>query len=322
MLMISNVGTVRYIVMKTAIIIPTYNRLALLTRLLQSISEATWPSSFIGVWVVENGRMVGSDKVVDTFKEKVIVNYVYENTAGSSYARNRGMQESKADYYIFFDDDIRIGKDTLLAYENAFKKYDSHTFFGGPLNIDYEKRPEDWLLGYMPWSVKGTDLGSVEKLVTKPIFMGANHAIPKILLDLYGDFDPYCVVGKSGMVGEEIRLQQRMLDSGAKGVYVPEAVVWHYVPAEACTENWLLVRRFRHGLTEAAEAANFATSIVDGRRFLNVPLWIWKEYFFALINYFKAKMTGSSKSSSFSKKINLWKIKGMISFFLKARKVQ
>lgn len=300
--------------MKTAIIIPTHNRLALLTRLLQSISEATWPDSFIGVWVVENGGMVGSDKIVDDFKEKIIVNYVYEDRAGLSSARNRGIQESKADCFIFFDDDIRIGKDTLLAYENAFRKYGSQAFFGGPLNIDYEKRPEDWLLDFMPWSVKGTDLGNVEKFVTRPLFLGGNHAIPKVLLDRYGDFDSFCTVGKAGMVGEETRLQRRMLDSGIKGVYVPEAVVWHYVPAEGCSEDWALERQFRHGLTNAA---HLAPSAVNGRRFLKVPLWIWREYFVALLNYLKAMVTGASKRNRFSKKITWWRTKGMLSFFMK-----
>ncbi len=303
--------------MKTAIIIPTYNRLSLLTRLLQSISEATWPDSFIGVWVVENGGRHGSDKVVDNFKEKIIVNYVYEDRAGPSFARNRGIQESKADYFIFFDDDIRIGKDTLLAYENAFRKYDSQTFFGGPLNIDYEKKPEDWLLDYLPWSVQGTDLGSSEKFVTKPLFLGANHAIPKILLDLCDGFDPFCPVGQTGMVGEETRLQRRMLDSGAKGVYVPDAVVWHYVPAERCSEDWALERQFRHGLTDAAQ---LAPSVANGRRFLNVPLWIWKEYFVSLLNYLKAKLAGSSKRNRFSKKYSWWRTKGVVYYFMKASK--
>jgi glycosyltransferase involved in cell wall biosynthesis len=276
--------------MKTAIIIPTYNRLSLLARLLQSISEATWPDSVIGVWVVENGEMAGSDKIVNDFKEKIIVNYVYENRAGPSFARNRGIQESKADYFIFFDDDVRIGKDTLQAYANAFRKYDSQTFFGGPLEIDYETAPESWLLDFLPWSAQGTDLGSIEKIMTEPLLLGANHAIPRVLLDRCGDFDPLCPVGQTGMLGEETRLQQRLLKSGAKGVYLPEAVVWHYVPAERCSENWALERQFRRGLSNAAR---LGTSVVNGRRLLKVPLWIWKEYFIELLGYLKAMLAGS-----------------------------
>lgn len=300
--------------MKTAIIIPTYNRLALLTRLLQSISEATWPDSFVGVWVVENGKRAGSDKIVDDFKEKISVNYLFEDRAGPSFARNRGIEESKADYFIFFDDDIRIGKDTLLAYENAFRKYDGQTFFGGPLRIDYENIPEKWLIDFLPWSAQGTDLGDVEKFLTKPLFLGANHAIPKLLLDLCGNFDALCPVGLTGMLGEETRLQKRMLDSGAKGVYVPEAIVWHYVPAERCSENWALDRQYRRGLSNATQLTR---SEINGRRLLKVPLWVWKEYFAALLHYLKAMLPGSTIKNRFAKKINWWRAKGLVGFFLK-----
>jgi GT2 family glycosyltransferase len=116
------------------------------------------------------------------------------------------------------------------------------------------------------------------------------------------------------MLGEETRLQQRLLKSGAKGVYLPEAVVWHYVPAERCSENWALERQFRRGLSNAAR---LGTSVVNGRRLLKVPLWIWKEYFIELLGYLKAMLAGSSKSDRFSKKVTWWRTKGMVSYFMK-----
>lgn len=297
--------------MKIAIIIPTYDRVSLISRLLQSIADAEWPESLIGVWVVENAKRVGTDEVVKRFKEQIAVNYLYEEQAGPSFARNRGVQEVEADFYIFFDDDIRIAKQSLIAYENAFIKHKATAFYGGPLLIDYEVEPAQWLLSYLPWSAQGMDLGREELLIDKACFLGANHAIPKVSLEKCGGFDQFCPVGQTGPMGEETRLQERLLDAGSHAVYIPDATVWHYVPEDRCSEQWVLERQFRHGLTEASLLPE--SSI--GKRLLEIPLWVLREYIDALLAYSLSVLSFSSKEERFRKKFQLMKLKGMLDFF-------
>jgi glycosyltransferase involved in cell wall biosynthesis len=299
--------------MKIAIIIPTYDRVSLLSRLLESIAEAEWPDSLIGVWVVENAKRTGTDEVVKRFKAKITVNYLYEEQAGPSFARNKGVQEVEADFYIFFDDDIRIAKQTLVAYENAFVRHQSTAFFGGPLLIDYEVEPEQWLLSYLPWSAQGMDLGKEELVVDKACFLGANHAIPKIILERCGGFDQFCPVGQAGPMGEETRLQQRILDASFNAVYVPDAMVWHYVPEVRCSEQWVFERQFRHGLTEASLLP--ASSV--GKKIFHMPLWILSEYSNAFLAYFFSLLSFALKEEKFTRKFRLMKLKGMLDFFRK-----
>lgn len=299
--------------MNFAIVIPTYNRNDLLKRLLQSIVDAIRPETLVGIWVVENGVKSGSDGVVDAFKDKLNVYYLYEDLAGPSFARNKGIIDSNADFLILFDDDIRIDINTLIAYENAFLKYGEDFFYGGPLHIDYEFKPEDWLLKYLPWSAQGGDLGDVEKLVSEPLFLGANFAISRKLFDKCGKFDSHCPVGQTGLLGEETRLQQRFLESGAKGIYLPNAVVWHYVPSERCSEEWALDRQFRHGLTYAALFKNENTKV---RYFFKIPLWFWKEGLKSLYAYIKEILIFSNRKSVFDKKYIFYFNKGCISYFI------
>ena len=42
-------------------------------------------------------------------------------------------------------------------------------------------------------------------------------------------------------------MQQRLLDQGCEPVDVPQAWVWHYVPAERMTIRWLLQRKYAGG---------------------------------------------------------------------------
>lgn len=298
--------------MKIAIVIPTYDRIDLLDRLLKSISEAVWPKSECEVWVIENGKKAGSEQVVAQYINKMPVYFLYEDRAGPSFARNRGVAASNADFFIFFDDDIRIAKQTIEAYEQAFIAYGETCFFGGPLLIDYEKKPADWLLSYLPYSAQGFGLGEKEQTIAEPSFLGANHAVSKTLLHECGDFDDLCPVGQEGMLGEETRLQQRLLDSGAKAVYLPGAKVWHFVPQVRCSEHWIIERQYRHGLTDASQ---LNSEDLSGLHFFGVPLWLIRFTALELVAYIISIVTFSSRQERFAKKNLFYRAKGMAAFF-------
>jgi cellulose synthase/poly-beta-1,6-N-acetylglucosamine synthase-like glycosyltransferase len=227
----------------------------MLERTLESLSKEDLPKTVVDIIIVENGGIFGAKEICDKFSKILPLIYLHENTPSSSNARNAGIRRSNSDYLIFFDDDIRLSGSTLNAYVNAFEAYGDNYFFGGPLAIDYETAPDPNLIEFFPASVKGFDLGSneIELTPSMPLFLGGNHAFPRRLLIKTNGFDALGASGlNTGYIGEETRLQEEMLRNNIKGIYIPQAKVWHYVPSDSCTLQWLQARFFRRGLTEGA----------------------------------------------------------------------
>jgi len=263
--------------MKTiAIIIPNHRRPELLDRVLESISKAILPPSFIGVWVVENGEKCGAINVCNKWSDILCINYLYADKANVSNARNAGAKSSEADFIIFFDDDVRCDTETIVAYDIAIQKYGESRFYGGPLDIDYEEIPPEWLINFLPWSVQGMNKGDMELEITEPIFLGGNHAVHRLTLLSLGGYDGLGASGKHnhGAVGEETRLQSAMLNQNIHGCYIPKSVVWHYVPKENCSIEWSLMRRRRHGFTAGVlyRKQNNKDIII-----MNIPRWLLKK---------------------------------------------
>ncbi len=149
----------------------------------------------------------------------------------------------------FFDDDVRIAPGTLRAYARAAAGVESGQLYGGPLGVDYELPPPDWLLPYLPASALGWSLGTPATPDGIRPFFGANWAAFVCDIRKCG---PFCTrLGPSERnwaMGEEADMQRRLRALGVRPVYVPDALVWHWVPAERCTPRWALRRAYRAGV--------------------------------------------------------------------------
>lgn len=296
-----------------AVVIPNHKRPNLLERLLTSIFATTFPESLIGIWVVENGGKAGAEDICQRFNTRFPVHYCYSEMANLSNARNVGAQNAKADFIIFFDDDLRCDNNTLVAYDASIQQYGHSCFYGGPLGIDYEEKPSEWLMKYLPCSVQGLDEGSEHMLFDKPVFLGGNHAVARDKLLQIGGYDLHSAggEGEESAMGEEYRLQQRLLDDGLKGSYNPNANVWHFVPKERCSETWAHQRFYRSGLT---------LGIFDSKKgadssavFLGAPRWIWKQYWLLRLKRFFSKLTNAEKYENlFKMKHEAARLKGII----------
>ncbi len=299
-----------------SIVIPVYNDNQLIIKLLLSLSNIIIPDSLLEVIIVENGIYQKNYAIETEFILPIPIKYIYTKKASVANARNIGFKHSQADVVIFFDNDMTFNNDTLMAYDQAIQRYGLGFFYGGSLEANYEEKPPEWLFHFLPWSAKGHSLGDALKEIDQALFLGGNHAIPKqAMLELDVGYDEMCPHGDQlSLVGEETRLQEKLLQKGLKGIYVPKATVHHWVPKEKCSENWVLEREFRHGLTDAYE---YDSHQEKKRSLLNVPLWIWKSYFIALLEFLKSLIDNSPNENKFKLKLDYYRIKGRVVFFLK-----
>ena len=90
------------------IIMPVYNRAAIVGRTLRSIAAQTFRP--LRVIIVDNGSTDGTDTIVAHWKNEneqpgLSIEILRESIPGATAARNRGLAETTSEYVMFFDSD-------------------------------------------------------------------------------------------------------------------------------------------------------------------------------------------------------------------------
>jgi glycosyltransferase involved in cell wall biosynthesis len=92
-----------------SIIIPTYNRAALLTETIESVLGQSFPN--LECIIVDDGSTDGTAEVVARYGERI--RYVYQRNSGRSIARNKGFELSRGVYVSFLDSDDLLEPDSI-----------------------------------------------------------------------------------------------------------------------------------------------------------------------------------------------------------------
>ena len=233
------------------IVIATCGRGDLLRRTLSSLSLCHKPVNFHEVIVVENGSKSKAEEIVQSFHSSLNARYMHVEQGNKSNALNSALKMLKNSLIFFTDDDVRLEQHTLCAYAEASMDVQGGKFYGGPVGVDYEKKPPEWLKTYLPRSARGWSLNGDIKTIDQPVFLGCNWAAFVNDLNAIGGFNVNYGPGSlSGTTGQETNMQSCLLNRGLVGVYVPQALVWHYVPENRCSQQWAIKRSYRDGLFE------------------------------------------------------------------------
>lgn len=86
---------------KVSVIIPTYNRSRYITQSIESVLSQTYTD--YEIVVVDDGSTDDTKKVLQPYMDRI--QYIYQEHAGVSAARNHGVRESKGQYIAFLDSD-------------------------------------------------------------------------------------------------------------------------------------------------------------------------------------------------------------------------
>lgn len=230
-------------------VIPTFQRCDLLDRTLASLAQANIPACVEAIIVVENGNQSGADVIVEKYQRRLTVKYRFSQRANKSHALNQVLAQAKNQFIVFFDDDVRVDPATLVAYANAVTEHQRGVFFAGRCFVDYEEPPPQWLQKYLPPSAKGWQLGEQKTRLQAPDALGANWGAFAGDLIAVGGFDEQRGPGTAAR-GQETAMQQKLMNNGVIGYYIPDAVVWHFVPKNRCNPEWCLDRVFQMGVRD------------------------------------------------------------------------
>ncbi len=232
---------------KIYIVIATHGRTTLLDRTLSSLKECSMPDRLDRVVVVENGAKCSAEDVVCAYSKFLPLQYLYHPVANKSCALNFAIEHIDDGLILFFDDDVRFVPETIMAYDQGSSTSLPGSFWGGPVGVDYEAPPSKWLQKHLPRSATGWALPESER--HRPDwFLGANWAAMASDLRNAGGFDVGFGPGDVTVArGQETNMQRRLRDMGIVPRYLSSALVYHYVPKERSSFEWLLDRRRQEG---------------------------------------------------------------------------
>lgn len=255
------------------VVIPTCERNGLLRRTLESVAKCNFPTAYRRLLVIENGKQSGAEQVTREFTGAFGAEYHFCSQGNKSASLNHCLELVNDDWLVFLDDDIRADSRLLEAYYRAFRESGRRTFFAGPMSVDYECKPPDWLLPFLPRSARGWEWRE-GRPIDEAVAMGCNWAASAEVLRELGGFDTRLGPGgTTGGAGQEAEMQKRFLKCGMSGRFVSDARVWHYVPADRCSVGWTLRRGYRNGITRGVWNKGAGTRV-----WLGVPAWAVKTW--------------------------------------------
>lgn len=200
-------------------IIPVFNRPKEIEELLGSFIKMEYNEPY-EIVIVEDGSSETSEAVVKRFANNLPITYYFKPNSGPGASRNFGMQKAKGNYFIILDSDVLMPPHYLKTVD-AFLKKTYYDCFGGADAAHDSFTPLQKAINYVMTSFFTTGgIRGSEKSVQHFEPRSFNMGISKKAFEATGGFAKI-------HPGEDPDLSQRILKSGFKTTFIPNAFVYH-----------------------------------------------------------------------------------------------
>jgi glycosyltransferase involved in cell wall biosynthesis len=244
---------------KLTIAIPTHNRAALVCDTLASIGSLAIPTGVAAdCVVVDNGSTDDTAAVVDAFAKSAAIpmRRVFEPRLGSSFARNRAIDETVSDFIFFIDDDAVAEPQWAAALLDDMQRRGLDAACG--MVLPRWSSPHPTWLGPSLWvklavhdarAIESAPPSSAERLDN---YFSANVGLKRDVFARFGKFrEDLGVVGGNPISGEDTELFARIIARGGAMGFAPRAVVHHLIPPGRMTLKYLRRKSFAFGMGTA-----------------------------------------------------------------------
>jgi glucosyl-dolichyl phosphate glucuronosyltransferase len=230
-----------------SVIISTHNRSRGVLATLDALVRQEASGCSYDVIVVDNNSTDGTSDAVRRFigAGHSNVRLLFEPTPGVSHGRNAGIRAARAPILAFTDDDVIVAPDWVANIKRALDAHPEVVYVSGPMQPIYEAPPPRWLEKAAHGPCVLRDRGD-RPLVSRPgcFFAGwatANIAFRREVFDRVGLF--------SGDFprGQDLELIMRVWEAQGCGLYAPDVIVRHVVPAERMTKAYHRMWHTREG---------------------------------------------------------------------------
>lgn len=226
-----------------SVVIPTYNRSALLRNAVNSVLGQDTHVPF-EIVIVDNNSQDDTPSVARVLADQHPgkVHYVLETEQGNAHARNRGVQTARAPIIAFIDDDVTVESDWLAKLWQALDSRPELSFVGGRVLPQWSGTPPSWLTTEHWSPLALLDYGPDESIISGDRPRGlltANIAFRRAVFDEVGSFSPHLQRVKN-MIGsmEDTEFLLRVCRSGKHGLYLPEMIARAPVEVERLSKAY------------------------------------------------------------------------------------
>ena len=266
--------------MRFSVIFCTYNREKYIYNAMKSIAEQDFSSQDYEIVLVNNNSTDSTESICNQFQKDyphIVFRYFLETNQGLSYARNRGVAESRGEILVFVDDDATAFDHYLSSIDILFKEHPSVRACGGPIQPVYEVTKPKWLSHYTEQLIGGA-LHEGDKV--KPFRNGrypggGNSAFRKEIFDIYGLFNVELGRKGTGLIGaEEKDLYDRLTRGKEQFFYLPQMGIYHYIPEKKLTEAHFRELTYSIGKSERIRTKAVSENAYRGRFLSELKKWI------------------------------------------------
>jgi glycosyltransferase involved in cell wall biosynthesis len=206
-----------------SIIIPSFNRRDEIVELLTSMQSLDFPRDKFEVIIVDDGSMDDTVQYLEQYKIQTPFNFRYfvQENRGPGAARNTGMDNASGDFFLFIDSDCQVPSHWLREIDLQVDRQQADAC-GGPDSYHQDFSPLLKAINYSMTSflttggLRGRKGKKLAKFYPRSFNMGLSRGLWK-------------KIGGFGSLrhGQDIEYSSRILKSGARLVYVPNAYVYH-----------------------------------------------------------------------------------------------
>lgn len=235
-----------------SVLIPTYNRAGILRETLEAMSKVERSGLSADFVVIDNNSKDNTKNVVDLFKDRLPILYLFEPRQGKSCALNKALEEVElGEIVVFTDDDVMPHTDWLKQIADSCRRNPEYALGGGKVITAWPgNREPEWLrFSKTSCGLRGHDLGQHEMLYPDdncPI--GPNFWIRRYLFENGLRFDES--IGPSTIkraMGEETYLLNKLKHDGYKIVYCPDSILHHRLQKSLITPRGIQHRAYTMG---------------------------------------------------------------------------
>jgi glucosyl-dolichyl phosphate glucuronosyltransferase len=227
-----------------SIVVCTYNREKYLPKMLESVANQNCAKTDFELILVNNKSIDNTASICEDFgveQEDINYHYFLETQQGLSYARNRGIKESKGEFVVFIDDDAFLEENYIKELKQYLRNTPELVGFGGKIYPFLECELPVWMSKYLSTLMSIIDLGGEVKLFSGSKYpIGANMGVSRKVIDKIGVFNESLGrTGTSMLGGEEKDFFFRIKEAGIPIYYFPKMLVHHVIPAKRLTVEFI-----------------------------------------------------------------------------------
>ena len=299
--------------MRLDVIIPTYNRHEMLRRTLNSLLAAEVPHGLdVRVTVVDNNSTDQTRQTVEEYLKRFggRLNYVFESRQGRSSALNAGITATEGDLVGMIDDDEEVDGRWFECVQKTFSD-EGVDFIGGRCLPRWGAEHPAWLPrdypGVIGWIDSGDEVLPFDENYPG-ILMGGNAVLRRSTLERVGLYaTTLSRNSKRLLAGEDEDMYRRLLGSGARGLYLPDLIIHHYVPPERLTKRyfrrWCFWNGVSHGLIERERRTPVAY-------LLGVPRYLYGRAARGMLRVARGALSREDRARNFSDELAVWDFAG------------